>query len=157
MITKASFAGYAFVLATVAFATSAVANAPAGRYTIANGTVFDTKTKLTWQQTPSTNPLTEANAAGYCAFSNLGAPSSAPSWRLPSVRELQTLLDFSQTFLARLDQTAFPGTPPDAFWSSTRVVANNTTSTTQGWIVDFTSWQSLQETLTDSHFVRCVR
>ena len=74
-------------LATVAFTRSADANAPAGRYTTSSGTVYDTKTKLTWQQAVAPGTYAWAGAKAYCAGLNLGGTG----WRLPTIKELQTI------------------------------------------------------------------
>jgi hypothetical protein len=92
------------------------ANAPAGRYTISNGSVFDTKTKLTWQQVvPAETLKTAADAQTYCA--GLGATLGGTGWRLPTLKELYTLIDYSQATAPHIDPTAFPNTPTDWFWS----------------------------------------
>jgi hypothetical protein len=68
-------------LVTVAFCRLADANAPTGRYTTSTGTVYDTKTKLTWQQTsPSTTyAVATGTAAAYCTSlsSTLGGLAGA--------------------------------------------------------------------------------
>src|SRR4051812_1027133 len=65
--------------------------APVGRYTIpGNGTVYDTATTLTWQQAANTTGMKWASAGPYCA--GLTAPAGG-GWRLPTVKELTTLLD----------------------------------------------------------------
>jgi hypothetical protein len=98
---------------------AASATAPPGRYVISNGTVYDTKTKLTWQQTPPSFQLNLADAGsagigGYCA--SLGA-----RWRLPTWEELITIMDYSQTSAPLLDPTAFPAPQP----SGTYFTANS--------------------------------
>src|SRR5689334_16839225 len=96
------------VACTMGFVAIGRANAPAGRYTIANGTVYDTKTRLTWQQGAAPSTYTWTDASPYCGALNLGGMG----WRLPSVRELQTIVD--ETLHApAIDATAFSGTPSD--------------------------------------------
>jgi hypothetical protein len=55
-------------------------------------------------------------AIAHCAQSRLGGFSD---WRLPNILELLSLIDFTVKE-PQLDQTAFPQTPPESFWSSTR-------------------------------------
>src|ERR1700690_1382575 len=87
-------------LAAVAMALAVpagAATAPAGRYTYpATGTVYDTKTKLTWQQTAQSAPRPYAGAAAktYCA--GVGATLGGTGWRLPTVKELQTIVGESR-------------------------------------------------------------
>jgi Protein of unknown function (DUF1566) len=82
--------GAAFLLAS----TETAANAPAGRYTInaAAGTVFDTKTKLTWQRAVASTRYTWPDAKTTCAALVL----NGKGWRLPTIGELSSLIDFSQ-------------------------------------------------------------
>ena len=108
----------ASVVALVALATpSGVrANAPATRYAVSNGTVADKKTKLTWQQTVPTTTYNWSDANTYCQ-STVGAALGGTGWRLPSIKELQTLFESFET--PNIDPTAFPNTQAADFWSST--------------------------------------
>src|SRR5258706_11285535 len=65
--------------------------APAVRYRIANSTVYDTQTKLTWQQAIPKSLYAWADAKTYCSALSL----DGSGWRLPSINELQTLVDES--------------------------------------------------------------
>lgn len=138
--------------AALAFAASWAdhgrADAPPGHYTVSNGNVYDTKTKLTWQQTISTSSFTWADAQTYCANLNL----NGTNWRVPSAGELQTLLDETQV-VPSIDTTAFPGTPSDRFWTSTRWAA----SASYAWTVDFHAGRTRWSNTTYAYRVRCVR
>ncbi len=133
--------------------------APAGRYTVSGGgptaTVYDTQTKLTWQQTPTSDAgtfpkMTQAAAESYCASVVLGAGAG----RLPTVNELLTLVDYSAPHggVAVIDATAFPGTPAGFFYTSTLVAAAGA-----GRIVNFYQTQvwTAASTTTPEYF-RCV-
>jgi hypothetical protein len=118
------------------------ADAPSGRYVVSNGTVFDAKTKLQWQQSASTSMYTIAAAKAFCTG----------SWRLPTVKELFSIVDDSRVSAdgstATIDPVAFPGSPARSFWSATSVSGG-------GWIVDFS--RGTASTFGDSPFyVRCV-
>jgi hypothetical protein len=89
----------------------ASASAPAGRYTVSNGVVYDTRTRLSWQQTPPSTTYVWLPGRDYCT--SLGA-----GWRLPTYKELFTIVDFSRTTPA-IDITAFPGTVSASYWSMT--------------------------------------
>lgn len=138
---------------------SSHASAPAGRYTIANGTVLDTKTTLTWQQTISTTKYSWTDAQTYCSTLSL----NGTGWRLPSVRELMTLVDFTAQHNpgvfggvvggAPIDATAFPNTPNDAFWTSSAFAHD----ATQAWSVAFFGGYSSIFPVTNTNHVRCVR
>jgi hypothetical protein len=121
------------------------ADVPLGRYTISNGMVVDTKTLLTWEQTFPQIMYDWEGAKGYCA--SLGS-----GWRLPSVKELQTLVDRTKVNPA-IDLETFPKTPSTFFWTSSPVAA----SPTDAWNVDFTKGYSGSSATTTPHQVRCVR
>jgi hypothetical protein len=55
-------------------------------YTAAGGTVYDAKTKLTWQQTVSSSMYTWADAKTYCA--GVGTSLGGTGWRLPREQEM---------------------------------------------------------------------
>lgn len=91
------------------------ADAPPGRYTVIDdGTVYDTRTKLTWQQSVVATAANADGAAVYCK----GLALAGGGWRLPTVSELLTLVDPTRKNPA-IDSTAFPDTPAVAFWSAT--------------------------------------
>lgn len=141
------FLGAGAMLAVVLTA-SAQANAPAGRYAIAGGTVTDTRTKLTWQQMAPSATYTLAAAKTYCP--TLGASLGGTGWRLPTIKELLTIVDDSQRNPS-IDPTAFPATPSAAFWSSSPPGAPG------AWDVIFTSGFTTQLAATSTINVRCVR
>jgi hypothetical protein len=122
------------------------ATAPAGRYTISNGTVYDTKTGLTWQQSANTSGMLQGDAVSYC--SNLTG-----SWRLPSLKELATIVDYS-TGNPSIDSNAFPSTPASYFWSST-FVSNGSNNYAWAIAFDYGGWAGINATTT-SESVRCV-
>ena len=106
----------------VGLAASARADAPAGQYQISNGTVYDTRTKLTWQQAvqgKSPAYYTWDAAKTYCAGLSLGG---MVGWRLPTVKELWTLMDLSVAVSVAdpplIDPDAFPSTGQTYFSSS---------------------------------------
>jgi hypothetical protein len=82
-----------------------------------DGTVTDNNTGLTWQQGYSTSTMTWSAAATSCANNDANLPGTG--WRLPNIKELFTLVDFTVSGVAKIDLTAFPGTPASDFWSAT--------------------------------------
>ena len=138
--------GGAFLL----FASAGRADAPAGRYTIASGTVTDTKTGLIWQQSVPTDLKLGVDAYAYCDALTLGGSSE---WRTPGVRELSTLVDETRT-LPAIDTTAFPNTPVGGYWTFT---AEPNSPTASYWI-DFSYGTTAGGNTTHtSALVRCVR
>lgn len=111
-------------------------------------TVLDSRTGLTWQRNVATTPSTWAEAIASCGALAL----DGTGWRLPSMKELQTLLDLGRQNPA-LDPAAFPGAPSNEAWTSTPL----TGSTTDAWYVNF--WFGITNTLARSTttWVRCVR
>jgi hypothetical protein len=127
---------------------SAHADAPTGRYTITNGTVYDSKSKLTWQQTVPSTKYAWAAAKTYCS----GLSLAGSGWRLPTAKELQTIVDESRNSPS-IDPTAFPSTPLDYFWSSSPLAD----SSSYAWIVYFDDGYTGIKDVSNTNDVRCVR
>jgi hypothetical protein len=129
-------------------AAAAWAGAPAGRYTVGADTVVDTVTTLTWQRNvQAATYYNWADAATYCGALSL----SGTGWRLPTMKELQSLVDFD-TYSPAIDGVAFPATPSSSFWSSTMF------NPTYAWAIDFNDGSTSH--VTDVAYgcnVRCVR
>jgi hypothetical protein len=88
--------------------------------------VQDTLTQLVWQQDGSgtragcsgTDNLTctWAEAKAFCGALSLGGLSG---WRLPTYKELISIVDFAVASPgSTINQTAFPNTPAEYFWTS---------------------------------------
>lgn len=148
--TRAFGAALALGGASFLFAPTGHADAPAGRYTIASGTVTDTKTGLIWQQVAPTDEKLGDDAYTYCNNLTLGG---SPNWRTPGMRELSSLVDESRTDPS-IDTTAFPGAVGGNFWTQTPIPNSPTASF---WI-DFTYGTSGGgNTAHSTALVRCVR
>ena len=132
----------------VASAPLGRADVPSGCYVVANGTVLDTKTTLTWQQGVDPGSYSWADAQAYCATLDL----DGGVWRLPSMKELLTIVDFTRADPA-IDPAAFPDTPSDYFWSSSPVAG----SSTAAWGVNFNKGSAGTAPLDFTARVRCVR
>jgi hypothetical protein len=148
-VSTPRFLGVIAIMAVTLIA-SADASAPAGRYTMAAGTVYDNKTKLTWQQTVSSTEYSWADAKTYCT--GLGASLGGTGWRLPTVKELQTLIDHSQSSPS-IDSTAFPATPASWFWSSSPLAGDPS----YAWRVEFLIGMTGRSHVSEAYLVRCVR
>jgi len=98
--------------------------APPARYTLpGDGTVVDEVTELTWQQAPGPAAVSLEEATAACATLALGGMSG---WRLPTAKELVSVLDFeaSPGAAAYPNPTAFPeGANGYGYWSSTVTAA----------------------------------
>ena len=131
-------------LLLLAPAFRADADAPPGRYTIASGTVYDTRTKLTWQQSADSAGYTQSQAASHCT--SLGG-----GWRIPRVSELLSIVDRMKAAAPAIDLTAFADTGSEIFWTST------VSAGSFAYGVDFTDGTNLSLDGTQTHRVRCVR
>jgi Protein of unknown function (DUF1566) len=136
----------ALAIAAIAalFAPPGHANAPADHFTATLGSVTDNLTGLSWQQAISASSYTQAGAATYC--SGLGN-----GWRVPSMNELQTIVDDSRANPA-IDTSVFPSTPVEYFWTSSPVVG-----IPYMLAVDFTDGRTNGLDETSLRRVRCVR
>jgi hypothetical protein len=119
----------------------------ASRYLPLDGTLYDTKTKLTWQQTPAPGTYTWSGAKSYCS----SLPVNGVAWRLPTLKELVTIVDFAAANPA-IDH-AFSNTPAEAFWSSTPFAS----SFGYAWYVDFRFGDSSSLAVSTRQDVRCAR
>ncbi len=128
------------------------AEAPLGHYTEANATVRDTRTGLIWQQT-TTGGLTYTWDAANSLCSGLGS-----GWRLPTAKELLTLVDVqayrAEATTAMIDTAAFPATWVDVgWWSSTPLVTANS----EAWALDFSDGELYVSDKAGELHARCVR
>lgn len=146
--SAAAFAVFAFLSMT-----PAAADAPAGRYTVNPPEVLDTATGLTWMMTAPTTGGDDGagdfrwmNAVDHCVTFGAG-------WRLPTVKELLTIVDVSKPTAPTVDGVAFPATANAPFWSSTPLAG----TTNQAWFVTFDYGGTGTDFLTSAHRVRCVR
>jgi hypothetical protein len=133
----------------------------------ADVTILDNYTKLTWQRSAySQSTLSFLGAATYCA--NLSLLPFASGWRVPSYKELLTLVDESPhteyengiAVTKYIDSHAFgPSlsgvgyTPVDAFyWSSSLTPADSTV----GYVINFKTGSTVVESTGNGAYVRCV-
>lgn len=154
MSRRASFLA---VLSALVFSPTLLAKAPEGQYQKFDGvelTIHDLQTHLEWMRSVSTNALNWATAEAACSASDAGA-----GWRLPTVKELQTLVDEEPTMLGAtpryLDPDAFPvGTSPVSlpYWSATK-----TGNGSEYFAVSFTTGSTSAADPGKPLFVRCVR
>jgi hypothetical protein len=122
----------------------------ATRYQVSGGLVHDQTTGLTWQQAFETASW----SAGATLCSNLGT-----GWRLPSLTELQTIMDDTKFASPKIDEAAFPNVPNNVnagpqFWTSSPSAGD----AGHAWYVEFNSGFSDYHFVVDAQIrVRCVR
>jgi len=121
-----------------------------------SGLVQDMLTGLVWQQDGSG---TRAGCSGSsnltCTWAEAQAYCTEPEsgLRLPTVKELLSIVDDTVASGPTINQTAFPNTPTDFFWTSSPCDIPSGDS----WIVDFGSGSSNNSDVGASNRVRCVR
>jgi hypothetical protein len=126
------------------------ASAPPGRYLVSGGSVYDTKTRLTWEQSPSTSTFMWGAATSSGTAQNHCASLDGGAWRVPTVAELVSIVDFGAK--PHADATAFPGTESAPYWTSTALPSG-----ALAWLVDFSNAAINNDPPTVAHYVRCVR
>lgn len=129
-----------------------------------DGTVTDSRNGLAWEQrAPRDYPgcsgqvegssdnkaCTWDQAKNYCAK----LPLAGGGWRLPTVTELETLVDDGNPAPA-IDIKSFPETQPRHFWTSSRRVDQ---PQDQAWFVNFSTGYSNISRMNEMYLVRCVR
>jgi len=138
---------------------------PSPRFTDhGDGTVTDNLTGLVWlEDARCDNEKTWNNAIDFCKNLNTGEcglldGSSEGEWRLPNVRELQSLIDYSEgndSFAALPSGHPFDDVLEDDFWIST--TEENPIGDTFAWKVDFTHGATKPEAKTNTFHVWPVR
>ena len=113
-------------------------------------TVLDTKSKLTWQDTSITrdNKMLHSEANAYCKQLTL---LGYKDWRLPSLRELQNIVDLKR-YDPSIDRS-FEYTGTDNYWSSTPYADDPV----RAWAIDFKSGGTSHNRHSYDYYVRCVR
>jgi len=97
-------------------------SAPTERYGLnSDATVTDKTTGLVWKRCSegqSGDNCEKGKAATYNWREAIALAEPMPGWRLPTVRELGTLLEYQCTMPA-INLTVFPATPASNFWTTT--------------------------------------
>jgi hypothetical protein len=114
-----------------------------------DGTVTDAVTGLTWQQVVPTATYTQSGALAYCQGLGL---AGYRDWRLPSIIELVSIVDYG-SYNPAINAAYFPATPTNPFWSSTSVAG----SPSFAWLVYFLSGSTGNPSGAFAYNVRCVR
>ncbi len=154
----------ALLLALAVSTDIARASAPPDQYILSPTTVIDRRTGLTWQRNPPATAVGWAAANGTTGTTptpGLCAATLGVGWRLPTVREIETLVDVTTGWPA-LDTTAFPGTQSAGYWTSSCYAGQSggcgTGTPAQVWILNFGLGQpTAVSTAATQEFYRCVR
>ena len=127
-----------------------------------NGTVTDNLTGLIWTQNANifVDKQTWANALTLAAtvangIGGLQDGSNPGDWRLPNIRELQSLVDYGRYNPALPENAPFTGVQAYFYWSSTTDASN----TDNAWEVDIggDGWADTFAKAIVDDYVWCVR
>ena len=114
------------------------------------GTVSDNNTGLMWQKQDDNVQRTWESALSYCESLTL---SGYPDWRLPDIKELQTIVDYA-SYNPAVDTLIFPGTNSVSYWSSTTDDAYNDSA----WTLNFSDGTVVSSgKALGTLYTRCVR
>lgn len=115
-----------------------------------NGTVTDNRTGLMWQQDGDA-PLDWEGALSYCQDLYM---ADHDDWRLPNIKELESIVDSTRISKPAIDLVAFPNTPPSSwYWSSTAEAGEPS----YAWYVYFGYGYASNNSMNANYNVRCVR
>jgi hypothetical protein len=112
--------------------------------------VLDRETGLVWEQSPSTTTRTWFAAHSHCNVETVG---NRRGWRLPTIQELASLVDPSQSEPALPSRHPFSNVQPSFTWSAT----TNASNTNNAWFVQFVNGGLGNAAKTFTFFVWCVR
>jgi hypothetical protein len=115
-----------------------------------DGCTLDANLSLMWS--PSCPQIPGASCAAYATQARFGGYAD---WRMPTVKELESIIDFSHLNPA-VDPTYFPGTQADIYWSGTTDASSNPFGYST-WYVDFSNGAVSRTPSSNSHYVRLVR
>lgn len=131
---------------------------PASRFEInqMDGTVFDTKTKLTWKICAEGQNYLGGQCTGNATRFAWGNAvqvfgDKGDSWRLPNVDELSSTVE-ERCQTPTINMAIFPNTISTAFWS-----ASSYSNPSDAWFVDFYGGFSSAGNKNNSLYVRLVR
>lgn len=111
---------------------------------------IDTETQLAWQNNSAVQEIKKDwyAAKSYCEALVL---ANWDQWRLPTIKELQTLVDTTKAKPAIKDEFDF--TAASYYWSSTPRVNDEYNA----WLVNFEYGYTDYSSTSGKNYVRCVR
>ena len=126
-----------------------------------NGTVTDNNTGLMWKRCSEPDIQTEACSGTHSTYTWQDAINQCEGltyatysdWRLPNAKELWSITKLEPGAAPYIDQTAFPGTVSNFYWSATTYPSG--TGNAVG--VVFNSGNLSYFGKTSAYYVRCVR
>jgi hypothetical protein len=133
------------------------ATAPVGHY-VENDSktaVTDTSTGLMWEKAGSAETNTWEESLTYCAELREKKIGGYSDWRMPTIKELSTLADYSRNLSPTINPIYFPNCYSNAYWTGT----SYTYDPRQAWFLNFTNGESNYNFKSEMNklYVRCVR
>jgi hypothetical protein len=113
--------------------------------------VKDSRTGLMWEDTPHAKEtkITQPRAKVYCSELQLG---NFKDWRLPSIKELLSIVDYSRISPATLKEFSY--VEKESFYWTNTVVADESDAF---WGVNFKRGASSKASEYYDRYARCVR
>lgn len=105
---------------------------------------------LEWQDDSAAKTI-KKNHEGAISYCDELSFAGKNDWRLPSIKEFQTIIDITRYKPAIKND--FKNIIPKIYWSSSLEVLNSK----RAWYVDFESGEINGHTKRTKHYVRCVR
>jgi hypothetical protein len=112
--------------------------------------VLDKETGLVWEKSPDTGTRSWTSACTHCYQREVGGRKG---WRLPTIEELASLVDTSQSNPTLPAGHPFIGVQSDFYWSSSTYAGG----TSHGWGVLFNGGLVSYYDKSDHYYVWCVR
>jgi len=132
-------------------ATSAQTSPPSDRFTLVMGgdAVEDKKTGLLWEQSPDLIHDTWSASVARCQTKAVGGQKG---WRAPSVEELKSLIDASQTDPALPEGHPFSNIKSEIYWSATPSKSDDIVA----WQVSFFTGEPVTDQKSGTRRIWCV-
>ena len=132
-------------------ATSAQTSPPSDRFTLVMGgeAVEDNKTGLLWEQSPDLVHDTWSASVARCQTKSVGGQKG---WRAPSVEELKSLIDASQTDPALPEGHPFSNIKSEIYWSATPSKSDDIVA----WQVSFFTGEPVTDQKSGTRRIWCV-
>ena len=132
-------------------ATSAQTSPPSDRFTLVMGgdAVADKKTGLLWEQSPDLIHDTWSASVARCQTKSVGGQKG---WRAPSVEELKSLIDASQTDPALPEGHPFSNIKSEIYWSATPSKSDDIVA----WQVSFFTGEPVTDQKSGTRRIWCV-
>lgn len=113
-------------------------------------TYVDSATSLIWQDNSEVKSAQKSWSAAKSYCQNLTLLNQS-DWRLPSVKELQSIIDIKKAYPAI--KNGFKNVAADFYWSSSEYIYGDS----DAWIVGFNSGRTDYYDKSYKYYVRCVR